>query len=332
LFQSKPKRTGLASQIIAVAIALPALAYAATPSLAQEYPAPGRQIELIVGSSAGGGADTSARLVAEALESHLPGANIQVINKPGGATQIALQAVADAKPDGYTMVLFALPTAFSLYLDPSRQAKFTRDSFVPVGNFSFDPGAIAVRAESDYKTVQDVVEAAKAKPGEITAGITVPGAREHLDFLSFQKATGQKFNPVSFPGSTEAVNTLLGGNVDMVFGSVGDFLSQVQGGRLRIIAVFDKQPSKFVPDAPTLESAGYPYVSGVTRGVALPKGTPQEIVNKVSEALGKAMTGEMISRHEAMGLEARYMDAAEFSKYWDSELARVQELRKEITN
>ena len=291
------------------------------------YPEKGKVAQIIVGASAGSGQDVTARLVADALEQQFPGTTFQVVNKPGAGTQLAYQAIADAPPDGYTFGILSLPNFATLYLDESRQAQFDRSSFKPIANFIFDPGAIAVRTESPYATLEDLVAAAKEKPEEVTVAVGSPNGREHLDVIALEQAADVRFTPVFHNDSGMALNTLLGGNVDAQQGSVGDFLSQIAAGRLRLLAVFAKQPSPFAPDVPTAESAGYPIYSGVSRGFTFPAGAPDEATKVLSDAIGKIVADPaQEERIKALGFQEMYMPTDEITAYAESEENRIREL------
>jgi tripartite-type tricarboxylate transporter receptor subunit TctC len=300
-------------------------------ALAQGYPEPGRPINMIVAASAGSGMDVTGRLAAEGFERMIEGANIQIINRPGAGTQVGIQEIADSAPDGYSFGVVSLPTAVTIPLDKARQARFDRSSFEPIGNFVYDPGAIAVLADSPYATLTDFVAAARARPEELTVGVTGPRGREHLDVAAVEQAADVMFTPVFHDDSGLALNSLLGGNIDAVQGSVGDFLAQIEAGRVRLLAVFDDEPSSFVPDVPTATSQGFDLVSGVTRGFAFPAGVPEEAVAVLSEALRQvAESPEGQERVRNMGFELRYMNAEEYSQYWSSEVERITALMQKL--
>lgn len=300
-------------------------------AFAQTYPEPGRPISVIVAASAGSGMDVTGRLAVEGFERFIEGANFQIINRPGAGTQVGIQEIASSRPDGYSFGVVSLPTAVTIPLDPARQAQFDHTSFEPIGNFVYDPGAIAVLADSPYRTLADMVEDAKARPEEVIVGVTGPKGREHLDVAAVEQAAGVTFTPVFHNDSGLALNSLLGGNVDAVQGSVGDFLSQIQAGRVRLLAVFDEQPSSFVPDVTTAKEQGFDIVSGVTRGFAFPAGVPEEAVAVMSEALRQvAESPEGQERVKNMGFELRYMDAETFAAYWNSEVERITVLMRQL--
>jgi tripartite-type tricarboxylate transporter receptor subunit TctC len=300
-------------------------------AIAQTYPEPGKRFSIIVAGSAGSGVDINARFVAAAMENEFPGTSFQVVNRPGAGVQVGVQALADAPKDGYTFGLISLPTAITVMLDPSRKANFNKDSFIGIGNFSYDAGAIAVRADSPYKTLGDIISAAKAKPNERTIGVVGPRGREHLDVIAMEQGSGASFTPVFHNDSGLALNTLLGGNIDAVQGSVGDFVAQVKSGRVRMLAVFDKQESAYAPGVPTAESQGFKIYSGTSRGFAFPAGVDPKMAARIGEALGKiANSPENKAKFAEMGLEIRYMNAEQYNTYWNAEVARITDLLSKI--
>lgn len=305
----------------------------AAPALAQAnaHFARGKRFQIIVAGSAGSGVDITARFVAAALEKEFPGTSFQVVNRPGAGIQVGLQALADAPKDGSTFGLISLPTAITIVLDPARRAGFTRDSFLAVANFSYDAGAIAVRADSPYRSLPDLIEAAKAKPKERTVGVVGPRGREHLDVIAMEQGSGASFTPVFHNDSSLALNTLLGGNIDAVQGSVGDFVTQVRAGRVRVLAVFDNQESVFAPGTATAESQGFKIYSGTSRGFAFPAGVDPAIAATLSAAIGKLATSpEHRARLQEMSIELRYMDQERYDAYWTNETRRVTELMAKI--
>lgn len=313
-------RTIGAVAVAAAALSLPLAAEAA-------WPEPGKVVTVINGGSPGSGQDLTARLVATTLQEMYPGSNFQVLAKPGAGTQLAYQEIADAKPDGYTFGIISLPNFATLYLDKSRQARFNLASFKPAANFIFDPGAIAVPANSPYKTFADLIAAAKANPGKVTVAVGSPRGREHLDVTALENGAGVKFTSVFHNDSGMALNNLLGGNVNAQQGSVGDFLSQIAAGRVRILAVFSPTPSPFVPDVQTTKAAGFPIYSGVTRGFTFPAGAPDEAVAAVAAGIKKITEQpQYAEKIKAFGFEPRYMGTKELQDYAASEEKRINEL------
>ncbi|HTM78213.1 MAG TPA: tripartite tricarboxylate transporter substrate binding protein [Devosia sp.] len=317
----------MTKQFAAILVGASLLVAGVTAAQAQTYPEPNKRSSVIVAATAGSGSDITGRLVTSGLETAFPGNSYQVVNLPGAGLQIGMQALADAPKDGYTLGLTSLPTVITLSMDAARGAQFDRDSFIPVANFAYDPGAIAVQVESPYQTLEDFIAAAKAKPEELTVGVTGPGGREHLDVLGIEQTAGVKFTPVFHNDSGLALNDLMGGNISAVQGSVADFTAQVANGRIRVLAVFSDKRSSFLPEVPTGEESGFTIYSGTSRGFALPAGAPDAAVTGLSDAIGKmAADPEMIKRVQDQGLELKYMDHTQYAAYWDSEVERLTAL------
>ncbi len=285
---------------------------------AAEFPAKGKSITMILGTSAGGSTDVGARILAAAMEKDLAATatRIQVENKPGAGWQIGLTALARSRADGYTIGFTILPQTITNYLDPERKAVFDRKSFQPLGMQVVDPGVIAVKAGSPYKTLQEVIDAAKANPGKLKASATGILSDDHLAVLQLQKLTGARFAIVQFDGSAKAMTALLGGHTDVYFGNVGDTYPQAKAGEVRVLGVMDDDESKFLPGKTTF-SQGIKLESSSSRGLSAPTGTPKEIVDFLAGAIKKAIDDpEHMKKMEEQGLTVRYMDPARMEKYW----------------
>ena len=290
------------------------------------FPEKGKTITFIVPYPAGGATDIGARLLCASMEKEL-GVPIQVVNKGGAGSQTGLTELAGAKPDGYTIGFANIPTAILIYLDPERKATFNAKSFVPIGVHVVDPSAIGVAANGPYKSLKDLVDAGKAKPDTIKFGSDGPMTDDHLGIYLLEKASGAKFVNVGFDGGAQVLTAVLGGHIDASFGHVGDFVSQVKSGNVRVLAVADTERSKFFPDVPTMKEAGYDAVNSSSRTVVAPAGTPKEIVDTLSAAMKKAMQDpEQIKKLEDSGLTLRYMDAAQTAAFWAESEAKSKTL------
>jgi len=280
------------------------------------FPEKGKRITLLVGSGAGGGADLFYRLLAQGMEKEL-GTNVEVVNKAGAGTQFALQALSTAKADGYTIGQASLPTAIMIYLDPQKKAQFSGKSFQPISMQTFDPGATAVRADSPYKTMKDLVNAAKANPRKIKMGSGTKGTRQHLDVMQLEQVTGATFLRVHAGSDSNPVTMLVGGHLDAVQESVADFLSMVKSGELRILGVWDDKESPMAPGVPTMKAQGYNLRSANSRGVAAPAGIPQEAAVALDAAIKKVMeTAEFKQGIQKLGQPTRYMGLADYTAHW----------------
>jgi tripartite-type tricarboxylate transporter receptor subunit TctC len=317
-------------RVVGLVAILSVLVCTGAVAAAADFPAKGKSITMILGTSAGGSTDVGARILAAAMEKDLAGTatRIQVENKPGAGWQIGLTALARSRPDGYTIGFTILPQTITNYLDPERKAVFDRKSFQPLGMQVVDPGVIAVNASSPYKTLKDLADAAKAAPSKIKASATGILSDDHLAILQFQKLTGTKFAIVQFDGSAKAMTALLGGHTDVYFGNVGDTYPQAKAGEVRVLGVMDDEESKFLPGKTTF-GQGIKLESSSSRGLSAPAGTPKELVDFLSGAIKKAIADpEHMKKMEEQGLTVRYMDPTRMEKYW----AEMEEQIKPLMN
>lgn len=313
----------------AIATILLLLVCVAVVASAADFPAKGKSVAMLVGSSAGGSTDVGARILAAAMEKELTatGTRIQVENKPGAGWQIGLTALARSRPDGYTIGFTILPQTITVYLDPERKAVFTRQAFQPLGMQVVDPGVIAVKANSPYKTLKDLVEAAKANPAKVKASATGILGDDHLAILQLQKLTDSKFAIVQFDGSAPSMTALLGGHTDVYFGNVGDTYPQFKAGEVRVLALMDDQENTLLPGVRTTFAQGIKLESSSSRGLSAPAGVPKEIVDILAETIKKAIANpEHLKKMEEQGLTVRYMDPARMEKYWSEMEEQIKPL------
>ncbi len=172
----------------------------------------------------------------------------------------------------------------------------------PVALHNLDVGAVVVNAQSPYRTVKELVDAAKAKPGELKAATDGLMSADHMATLYFKRRTGATFKLVHFDGGGPATTALAGGHVDVRFGKVGSVYAMLAAGKVRIIGVMDKQRSPYCPEVKTLEEEGFKdYVWYNVTGVSAPKGTPRPIVDILSDAIKKAVDSEEAKKKLAGG-------------------------------
>jgi tripartite-type tricarboxylate transporter receptor subunit TctC len=282
-----------------------------------DFPQKGKPITIIVPNPPGGTSDITARLIAPTLEKEL-GTPVVVVNKSGAATQTGLTEGALAKPDGYTLVMTALPGVLTVYMDPDRQAVPQIRELQPVALHNLDVGAVVVNAQSPYRTVKDLVDAAKASPGGLKAATDGLMGSDHMATLYFNKRIGTNFRLVHFDGGAPATTALAGGHVDLRIGKVGSVYAMMVGGKVRVIGVMDKERSPYCPDVKTLEEEGYKdYTWYNVTGVSVPKGTARAIVDILSNAIKKTVDSEEAKKKlSGVALVGRFMGPDEFSAYW----------------
>jgi tripartite-type tricarboxylate transporter receptor subunit TctC len=301
----------------------------ASPAWAADFPEKGKTITLIIPQEAGGAPDVGGRLLANGLEKEL-GVPVVVVNKPGASTQIGLTQLIKSKPDGYTFASVTFPTSLS-YLDTKRKAGYDRKSFQPLGMHVLDVNVIAVKYDSPYKDIKDLVAAAKKAPKSITAAVGVRND-DHFTALIFEKAAGIQFAHVTFPGGmAPALVQVVGGKIDVFCGNVGDMRSVVKNNQVRMLGVLDTERSQFFPDVPTMEEQGYRIYISSSRGYVLPAGTPKPVVDVLSNAIKKVLSSDDHKKRIAdMTLALRYMSPEDFGKYWEDFETQIIELSKLI--
>jgi tripartite-type tricarboxylate transporter receptor subunit TctC len=319
----KGKHLALAALVVALAVGL------ATQGIAADKPKdfPTRPVTIMVGFGAGGSSDVGVRVLAEALKKII-GQPVLTENKPGAGGQVMwTDFKLNAKPDGYTLALVNIPQLQTVAFDPTRKAAFKVSDFQPVANHVQDPGAILVRTESPYKTLEDLLSDAKARPGQIKVSSTGIGSDDHLAALEVELKAGVKFNIVHLQDTPTALKNVLGGHTDVNFDNVGGFLPTVKSGQGRMLAVFDDKRFPDAADVPTLREKGIDLVSSSTRGLVYPAGTPMEIVRWMSEAIQKAMDDpDHVKRMKDAGLSLKYMSIDEYAKFIEAQNERAKQL------
>ncbi len=305
---------------------------AAQSSADTPFPAEGTTIEWIVPSAAGGGNDILARIVAPALGEEL-GATVQVVNREGGNQVIGLTELAGADPDGTTLGNTNLPSILGRYLDPSQQASFDRESFIPVGSFASNDIVIAVPANSPYQSLGDLVAAAKADPGVLTAGTDSRAGDDHVNLAILEEALGIDLNIVHYDSGSDKTAALIAGEVDLALGGVSTVYGPAQSGDVEVLTVISDEPSPFIPDVPTLTSAGFDGVEDMTSRFTLsvPAGTPEATVTTLQDALEAATTQpEVMASLEEAAVEPSFSDAEAAAALWAEREAVVKPIVTEL--
>jgi tripartite-type tricarboxylate transporter receptor subunit TctC len=261
---------------------------AATGTLAQAaYPA--KPIRLIVPFPPGGGTDMIARTVAQKVADTNKW-NVIVDNRPGAGGNLGVDAAAKAAPDGYTLVMAQTD---NVVLNPLLYSKLTYDpvkDLVPVGLVASGPAVLVVRADSPYKTLADVVAAAKAEPGKLTFASPGLGTVSHLISELWQTSSGMKLTHVPYRGLSQALPDVLSGQVDMYMGSIPTLQGHIKGGKVRALAVTTAKRSPVLPQVPTYTESGIPGVElASVWGVMAPAGTPEAVIQRINTELNKAL-------------------------------------------
>jgi tripartite-type tricarboxylate transporter receptor subunit TctC len=260
----------------------------ATIVAAQDYPG-NKPIKLVVPFPAGGGTDIFARVIGNKLTETLKWV-VVVDNKPGAGGNIGIDAVTKSPADGYTI---GLGQTSNLAINPTLYAKLPYDplkDLVPIVLVADAPLVMVVPANSPFKTVADVVAAAKKKPGDVTFGSPGNGTVAHLTGELFQTAAGVKFQHIPYKGSAQALTDLMGGQVQVYMSSIPTALSHIKGGKLRALAVTSPKRAPSLPEVPTISEAGYKgFDANTWFGLVAPAGTPAPIVSKINAEVNRIL-------------------------------------------
>jgi tripartite-type tricarboxylate transporter receptor subunit TctC len=303
-----------------VGLTLLAVAMAAIGPAHAQYPE--RGLSLIVPYGAGGGTDITARLLAKDLEPII-GKPVTVENRAGGGGWIGWGALAAAKPDGYTLGYLNVPSMYAGYLDPQIGRKERLESFTPIINHVIDYNIWAVRADSPFKTLKDVIDAARKQPDTITVSAFGAGSDDHIAILGIEAETGTKFIVIHSKSTAEAKTQALGGHIHILGANISEVAEEVRAGQLRMLGVMAPQRSRFLPDAPTFREQGFNQVWSVTRGIAAPANLVKEAETRLVAGLGQVINSKAHQqRAEQLSLEPLVIQGEDYRKFLkDNELA-----------
>ena len=307
-------RRGAVLSAAAAAAALPLF----RPALAQG-PArfPERPVEIVVGFAAGGGTDLNMRSFARFLEARL-GGPVVVINRPGAGTEVAMASVARARPDGHTLGAATMPTLVTIPIE--RQAQFRLEDFAGIGQIASDPNAISVHAAAPWRSIQELIEAARREPDKLTFASSGAGTDDHLQLVLLQEAAGIRMTHVTYPGSAPVRTALLARQVDSVGLNVGEVFSAPEN--MRCLVQAGPERARFARDVPTFRELGLDVVMSSDRGLIAPAGTPAPILERLREAVADAARDAAFATAlESQFTEVRFIPGAE----WFGQLAALQD-------
>src|SRR5580704_15811520 len=293
--------------LAASAVALPALSRLAR---AQTYPS--RPVQIVCGFAAGGPQDIFARLIAQVLSERLS-QQFVVDNKLGAGGNVATDAVVNAAPDGYTLLLIGPPNASNATLYDNLNFNFIRD-IAPVGGIARTPNVMEVNPSFPAKTVPEFIAYAKANPGKINMASGGNGTIPHVAGELFQIMTGIKLVHVPYRGEILAVPDLLAGQIQVIFGSMAWSIDYIKDGRLRALAVTTAVRSDLLPDLPTVSAFVPGYEASGWYGIGAPKATPPAIVDALNAAINDCLFApDMRARVANLGGRVLLLKPAEFA-------------------
>jgi len=298
-----------------------------TSALAQGFPS--KPIKILVGFAPGGAMDIVARTVGQKVSESV-GQPVTVDNKPGAGSNIAIRALIESPPDGYTVMLVAngLAANPALYqpapFDPERDV-------VPVALVARLPVVIAADAKSEIASLAKLVEAAKARPGALLYASPGNGSTPHLAVELFARAAGITLQHVPYKGGAPAINDVLGGQLPLVAVNAVEVLPHVKAGRLRVLAVLSAERVSTLPDTPTIAESGYRgFEASVWHAFIAPRGTPPAVVEKLSAEVRKALASpEVMQRLAGLGAEVSPTGPSELGALVRMERDRYAKLIRE---
>lgn len=307
-----------------VLLVLTAMVAAACSGSSGEYPS--KPVEIVVPFNAGGAVDTTIRIIAAEAEKIL-GQKILVVNKGGGGAVEGQSYVARAKPDGYTL----LAATSSLVTNTlTKDVDYSIDSFEPIIMYNWDPEVFVVYADAPFETLYDVIEEGKRNP--VSHATSGHSTSHHIAALLLEKATGTQFKYVHTKGGSEQTPMIAGGHALTGLSAWGEVRPMVEQGKLRILAVMSEERDPRIPDVPTFKELGIDLVYGAWRGIAAPKGTPAEIIEKLEDAFRKALeSDEVKTKFTEAGFPHMIASAEDFGEYMRADHAMLAEVLSQLS-
>jgi tripartite-type tricarboxylate transporter receptor subunit TctC len=296
-------------------------------AVAQTYP--NKPVTMVVPYAPGGSSDIVGRAVAQKL-SEIWGQPVVVENKPGGTTTVGAAHASKQAPDGYTLLLAAPPFVITQYVYPNLSYDTTK-SFAPVSLIAYYPLIVTVPAASPVKSLKDLIEFARAKPGATYAS---PGAGTTPHLIGELMAQKEKLDMVHVPYKSggQGVVDLMAGRLTFYAGTPQEVIPQIKGGKLRALSILGPTRSEQLPDVPTSTEGGYPYLQVMSwNTIAVPAGTPQDIVKKISADVATAVKmPDLRDRMIAQGAVLVGSTPEELAKFYQSEHDKFGPLVKSI--
>jgi len=278
---------------------------------AQTYPT--RPARIVAGFPPGGITDTYARLIAQWLSERL-GQQFFVENRPGAGGTLAAETVAKSAPDGYTLLLTTSADAWNATLYSNLNFNVLRD-FTPVATISRGPGVLVVNPSLAVKSVPELIGYAKSNPGKVTVASAGIGSAPHMYWELFRSVTGVDMVHVPYRGGGPAVTDLLGGQVLVYFGTFASTIEHVRAGKLRALAVTSPARATVLPDVPAMAEFLPGYEASIYVGIAAPRETPVEIVEKLNKTINLAFADKRITQRIAeLGDAPLSLSTSDFAK------------------
>jgi tripartite-type tricarboxylate transporter receptor subunit TctC len=301
-----------------------AMAVAMSPAHADNYPS--KPVRVIVPYGPGGIADVTMRMVAQNLSQHL-GQQFFIENRPGAGGVVGMQGAKDAAADGYTMVMLGGGLTIAKALFKSLPYNIETD-FTPVSTTAFYGLVITTKANATYKTINDVIAAAKARPGKLNFGTINAGSSQNLSAELFRTMAGIDVTIIPYKTTPDLTNAVLRGDVDAAFEYYAGFQSPILNNQMVVLATTARERASNLPDVPTVIESGLPgYEVTSWNGLAVPTGTPADIVSLLNRAVADALKSPEVQKFSiAAGMDARGMSSADLHNRIKSDVAKWAEV------
>jgi len=296
------------------------------PSWGQDYPT--KPVQIVSCWSPGGFTPIMAVLLAEESKKYLSQPAVAVF-KPGAAGTIGAYAVATSPPDGYTLLMATM--SHTAIIPQIQKVDYAPQDFEHMGQVANNPFTLVVRADSPWKSLKDLVNDAKKNPGLFTCGNSGANGAHHLTALRFEKIAGIKLTHVPFKGDADSMSALAGGHIGMSLRSPGGGEALIEGGKLKVLTVFDSQRCKFYPQVPTSKEEGFPLEAGAWAVLMAPKGTPKGVLTTWENIIKKATEDKSFNeKADKARMNIVYRSAEDFKKYYLGKVQEFGEILKEL--
>ncbi|MGG5810313.1 Bug family tripartite tricarboxylate transporter substrate binding protein [Falsiroseomonas sp. CW058] len=297
----------------------------AAPRIAQAAWPADRPIEVVVPFPPGGGVDNMVRPIVQYVQPRLPGARFAIVNRAGAAGQIGFEAIFNAAPDGYTIGAVTNTAMHAIAVE--RRPRYRPEDFTYIANVVDDPGGFWVRADSPWRTLADLREAARRAPETIGVGTAGIGSDDHLLQLAFEEAAGVRLLHVPYSGTAPVMRDMLGGSLPIGSLNMSEGLPLLRDGRIRCLG--QGGPARWAPtgEVPTFREQGFDAMGGSARGIAGPPGMPAEIVARLRDAFREALADPaMVAEAERTGMPMRALIGDEYRAMMRADHEAIQGL------
>src|SRR6187551_1949638 len=314
---------GVSKRLVGAVATVVALALMSGAPRAEDYPA--RPIRVVVGFGPGAVADVILRVLTARMSQSL-GQQLVVENRPGAGSSLGAEAVSRAPKDGYTLLMCTVAQTINPAMN-NLSFDFGKD-LAPITLLANAPQMLVAHPSFPANNVRELIALAKSQPDGVQYASSGVGTMSHLSGVLLNSAVGIKLQQIPYPGSAQSMTDVLAGRVPLMFGPAATVWSNVQGGKLKALAVTQPKRAAIAPEVPTMVEAGVPgYSAGIWMGLLGPSGTPRDIVDKLSRAANEALKSkEVLALMEKQGVDPLGGTPAEFAQFIDDELKKWAEV------